>query len=109
MHTLTPQLTSLYCDKMKTLSVTKARSNLSHWLKRAIAGEDLGILYGDKVIALRPVEIYPMDADYVRKEYGMTPAQMDAFAKRMHAELMRDKKAGRMTRFKGDFDAAIRD
>ncbi|MDB6128644.1 MAG: hypothetical protein JWM35_2540 [Verrucomicrobia bacterium] len=109
MHTLTPPLSSLYCEDMKTLSVTKARSNLTHWLKRAIAGEDLGILCGDKVIALRPVEIYPIDAEYVRKEYGMTEAQMNSFAKRMHAELMRDKKAGRTTRFKGDFDAAIRD
>ena len=37
---------------MTTLSPTRARANLSSFLKRAAKGEDIGILHGDKVIAL---------------------------------------------------------
>ena len=39
---------------MTTLSPTQARTNLSSLLKRAAKGEDIGILHGDQVIALRP-------------------------------------------------------
>jgi antitoxin (DNA-binding transcriptional repressor) of toxin-antitoxin stability system len=94
---------------MTTLSPTKARANLTHWLKRASAGEDIGILCGDKVIALRPVRVFAEDSDYAKREYGVTDAELDAFVKRVKAETARDRKAGRMTKFKGDFDAAIRD
>ncbi|HUL55250.1 MAG TPA: hypothetical protein VLT83_17750 [Opitutaceae bacterium] len=92
---------------MTTLSPTKARANLTHWLKRAAAGEDVGILCGDKVIALRPVRVFSEDSDYARRVYGATDAELDAFVKRADAELNRDRRAGRMTRYKGDFDAAI--
>ena len=93
---------------MTTLSPTKARANLTHWLKRAAAGEDVGILCGDQVIALRPVQVFSEDSDYARREYGATDAELDAFVQRAAAELKRDRKAGRMTRYKGDFNAAIR-
>lgn len=93
---------------MTTLSPTKARANLTHWLKKASAGEDIGILCGDKVIALRPVRVFAEDSDYARREYGVTDAELDAFVKRTDAELKRDRQAGRMTKYKGDFHAAIR-
>jgi antitoxin (DNA-binding transcriptional repressor) of toxin-antitoxin stability system len=91
---------------MTTLSPTKARANLTHWLKRAASGEDIGILCGDKVIALRPVSVF--SEDYAQREYGVTDTELDTFVKRADAELKRDRKAGRMTRYKGDFNAAIR-
>ena len=90
---------------MTTLSPTKARANLTHWLKRAASGEDIGILCGDKVIALRTVSV--VSEDYATREYGVTDAELDTFVKRADAELKRDRKAGRMTRYKGDFHAAI--
>lgn len=92
---------------MTTLSPTKARANLTHWLKKASAGEDIGILCGDKVIALRPVRVVSEDSDYAKREYGVTDAELDAFAKRVKAENARDRKAGRLTRYKGDFNAAL--
>jgi antitoxin (DNA-binding transcriptional repressor) of toxin-antitoxin stability system len=92
---------------MTTLSPTKARANLTHWLKRAAAGEDIGILCGDKVIALRPVRVFSEDSDYARSEYGATDVELDAFVKRADAELKRDRKTGRMTRYNGDFNASI--
>jgi len=63
---------------MTTLSPTKARSNLTAWLKKAAAGEDIGILFGDQVIALRPVEVE--STDYAEKEYGVTKEQLKQFA-----------------------------
>jgi antitoxin (DNA-binding transcriptional repressor) of toxin-antitoxin stability system len=94
---------------MTTLSPTKARANLTHWLKKASAGEDIGILCGDKVIALRPVRVFSEDSDYAKREYGVTDPELDAFVKRTDAEVKRDRKAGRTTKYKGDFRAAIGD
>jgi hypothetical protein len=93
---------------MTTLSPTKARANLTKWLKRAAAGEDIGILCGDKVIALRAVNVFSEDSDYAKREYGVTDAELDAFVKRADVELKRDRKAGKITRYTGDFDAAIK-
>jgi antitoxin (DNA-binding transcriptional repressor) of toxin-antitoxin stability system len=94
---------------MTTLSPTKARANLTHWLKKASAGEDIGILCGDKVIALRPVRVVSADSGYAKREYGVTEAELKTFVKRTNAQNARDRRAGRMTRYKGNFDAAIRD
>ena len=94
---------------MTTLSPTKARANLTHWLKRASAGEDIGILCGDKVIALRAVRVFAEDSDYAKREYGVTDTELDAFVKRADAELKRDFMAGRMSKYKGDLRAALRD
>jgi len=60
---------------VKTLSVTKARQNLGEWVKRAIAGDDVGILYGDRVVALRPVEVH--SDDYALREYAVTAEELD--------------------------------
>ncbi|MDB6164911.1 MAG: hypothetical protein JWQ83_51 [Lacunisphaera sp.] len=94
---------------MTTLSPTKARANLTHWLKKASAGEDIGILCGDKVIALRPVRVFAEDSDYAKREYGVTASELKAFVKRVNAQTARDRRAGRMTRYTGNLDAAIRD
>lgn len=94
---------------MTTLSPTKARANLTHWLKRASAGEDIGILCGDKVVALRPVRVFSEDAGYAKREYGVTDRELAAFVKRANAELKRDRRAGRLIRYKGDLRAAVGD
>ena len=94
---------------MTTLSATKARANLTKWLQRAAAGEDIGIRCGDKLIALRLVDALPPDDGYAKREYGVTDAELDAFVKRMDTEIKRDRKAGRMRRFTGNLDAALRD
>jgi antitoxin (DNA-binding transcriptional repressor) of toxin-antitoxin stability system len=69
---------------MKTLTVTKARQNLGGWLKRAVAGEEIGVVFGDQVVALRPVPI--MAADYMETEYGLTKEEADRAAKRIREE-----------------------
>ena len=64
---------------MKTLSPTEARANLTSWLKRAAAGEEIGILCGNKVIALQPVEV--QSADYALREYALASAQLESMDK----------------------------
>ncbi len=84
---------------MTTLTATEARKNLSHWLRAAKRGEEIGIVFGADVFALRPVPIHA--ADYAQREYGATTEQLAAFAKRTDAELATERKTGRMTTFTG--------
>jgi antitoxin (DNA-binding transcriptional repressor) of toxin-antitoxin stability system len=92
---------------MTTLSPTKARSNLTAWLKKAAAGEDIGILFGDKVIALRPVEVE--STDYAEKEYGVTKEELERFIKKLHAQGEKDRKAGKSRIWTGDIEELIKD
>jgi antitoxin (DNA-binding transcriptional repressor) of toxin-antitoxin stability system len=92
---------------MTTLSPTKARSNLTGWLKKAAAGEDIGILYGDKVIALRPVEVE--SADYAWTEYGLTSKEMARISKKLHEKGERDRNAGKFKVYNGDIEDLIKD
>jgi len=47
---------------MLTLTPTDARSNLSALLRKALKGEDIGIVVDGKIVALRPVEVEAMKA-----------------------------------------------
>ncbi len=90
---------------MTTLSPTQARANLSSLLKRAAKGEDIGILHGDQVIALRPVKVH--SDDYALQEYGVTGEELDRFVKRMDQRIARDRKAGTIKRYSGDLEAGV--
>lgn len=92
---------------MKTLSPTKARANLTSWLKAAADGEDVGILYGDHVIALRPVTVE--SCDYALREYGATTDNVADAATQAHDEIEKDRKAGRLRRFQGDIEQLLAD
>ena len=90
---------------MTTLSPTQARVNLSSLLKRAARGEDIGILHGDQVIALRPVKVH--SDDYAIREYGVTESELDRFVRRTKQRIARHRKAGKMVAFTGDIEADI--
>jgi hypothetical protein len=92
---------------MTTLSPTKARSNLTAWLKKAAAGEDIGILFGDKVIALRPVEVE--STDYAEREYGVTKEELKRATDYLHKKGEQDRKAGKSRPYHGDIEAALKD
>ncbi len=94
---------------MTTLTATKARSRLSYWLKRAAAGDNIGIACGTGVIALRPLNEIGRGRDYAQNEYGVTARELADFARRVKAEAARERSAGRMKRYLGDFHAAISD
>ena len=84
---------------MKTLTPTEARKNLTHWLKAAKSGEEIGIVYGADIFALRQVPIHA--ADYAQREYGATAGQVAEFAARTDAALERERRSGPMKVFTG--------
>ena len=64
---------------MKTLTITDAKKNLGRWLTAAVRGEDIGIICGADIVALRKVSVE--SADYVAREYGATAEQVEKLEK----------------------------
>ena len=79
---------------MKTLTITDARKNLGRWLAAAARGEDVGIVAGAHIIALRKVEVE--SADYAQREYGVTDTQMGSFEKATDQRYRQLKRAGKL-------------
>lgn len=79
---------------MKTLTITDAKRNLGQWLMAAARGEDVGIISGADIIALRKVEVE--STDYAFREYGVTPQELDAFEKAAEKRYQKSKRAGQL-------------
>ena len=77
---------------MQTLTVTAARAQLGHWLSRAVHGEEIGVVVGAQIVALRPVPIQA--ADYMETEYGLTKAEADRAADAIRLESDQARAAG---------------
>ena len=92
---------------MTTLSPTQARVNLSSLLKRAAKGEDIGILHGDTIIALRPVTVHA--DDYSVREYGVTEQELDRFVKSADRRIRRERKTGKIKKYSGNLAADLAD
>ena len=86
---------------MKSLTITSARQNLGAWLARAGRGEEIGIISGAQVIALRPVAIAA--ADYAEQEYRLTKTELARAAKKIHEEI----DAAETHEFTGDIRTAV--
>ena len=82
---------------MTTLTITKARANLSELLEKAKRGEDIGIVSGDQIVALRPVTV--SSDDYAWREYGATPAELARFERRVEQQISGSRSAGRSNAF----------
>jgi antitoxin (DNA-binding transcriptional repressor) of toxin-antitoxin stability system len=83
---------------MKTLTITDAKKNLGRWLEAAVRGEDIGIVCGADIVALRKVDIE--STDYAQREYGTTAEQVAALEKateRRYRRLKRGKKLALMS------------
>jgi len=94
---------------MKTLTITERRGRLGHWLKKAAQGDDIGFVVDGKIVTLRPVEV--ISTDYALQEYSLTPKEMEAAERRIHAELKSARTRGELTPFTGrreDFNAKPR-
>jgi hypothetical protein len=87
---------------MKTLTITEGRGRLGYWLKKAVEGEDVGFMFGGKIVALRPVDV--VSTDYALQEYGLTAKEMAVAEKRITAELKQSRKHGELSRFTGGKD-----
>ncbi len=57
---------------------------------------------GDKIVALRPVEVY--SEDYALAEYGVTTDDLTKFADKTDREVAADKKRGRLRRHLGNLE-----
>ena len=71
---------------MLTLTPTAARGNLSELLRRALKGDDIGIVVDGKIVALRPVGVESMD--YATREYGATVTELEQFEKRNYSGIV---------------------
>jgi antitoxin (DNA-binding transcriptional repressor) of toxin-antitoxin stability system len=85
---------SLYKDSMKTLTITEAKRNLGRWLSAAARGEDIGIVAGADIIALRKVAVE--STDYAQREYGVTDEEVRRLERATDARYTRLKRAGRI-------------
>ncbi len=85
---------------MKTLTITEGRGRLGYWLNQALRGQDIGFICGDKIVALRPVEVH--SGDYALQEYGLTEAEAKAAECRIKKSLTAERKRGTLKTFTGD-------
>jgi antitoxin (DNA-binding transcriptional repressor) of toxin-antitoxin stability system len=81
---------------MKTLTITDAKKNLGRWLKAAAQGEEVAIISGGDVIALRKVEVAAIDTSYAGAEYGATPESLERFERGVAARYQRQRKASKL-------------
>lgn len=91
---------------MTTTTPTKARVNLSGLLKRALEGDDIGIVYNGQIVALRPVKV--TSTDYMETEYGLSSEEWSRIARNLHAKAQENRKAGKARRFTGNIEDALR-
>jgi antitoxin (DNA-binding transcriptional repressor) of toxin-antitoxin stability system len=80
---------------MQTLTITDAKKNLGRWLQAAAEGEDIGIIAGADIIALRKVQV--QSTDYAQREYGVTDEQLGAFAQSTDDRFQKLKRARKLT------------
>jgi antitoxin (DNA-binding transcriptional repressor) of toxin-antitoxin stability system len=80
---------------MQTLTITKAKKNLGRLLQAAAKGEDIGIISGDDIIALRKVEVEA--ADYAQREYGLNAETLEEFGQATSQRFAALKKQGKLT------------
>jgi antitoxin (DNA-binding transcriptional repressor) of toxin-antitoxin stability system len=79
---------------MKTLRITDAKKNLGRWLDAAARGQDIGIICGADIIALRKVEVE--STDYARREYGANEEQIAALERATEKRYRRLKRSGQL-------------
>lgn len=79
---------------MTTLTITDAKRNLGKWLQAAARGEDVGIISGADIIALRKVEVE--STDHAWREYGVTPEEVTRYEQHALTEHARLRKGGKL-------------
>ena len=84
---------------MKTLTITEARKNLGRWLSAAVRGENIGIISGADIIALRKVEVEAVEEySYAIREYGVTRKELDEFGKAVDQHIARERREGKLSK-----------
>lgn len=90
---------------MLTLTPTAARGNLSELLRRALKGDDIGIVVDGKIVALRPVAVE--STDHAMREYGATTVELNQLEQRTHGQIEKARKDGKLHEFSGDIEVLL--
>ena len=85
---------------MKTLTITEGRGRLGYWLKKATQGDDIGFVFGGRIVALRPVEVY--SSDYALQEYGLSEDEMASAEERICNGIRSARARKEVKQFTGD-------
>ena len=80
---------------MKTFTITEAKKNLGRWLAAAARGEDIGIVCGAVIVALRKVNVE--STDYAQGEYNAMPEQVAALEKATDQRYRRLRRSKKLT------------
>jgi antitoxin (DNA-binding transcriptional repressor) of toxin-antitoxin stability system len=96
-----------YMSLMQTTTATQARANLSALLRKALDGQEIGIVCNGRIVALRPVEVTA--TDYAGAEYGLTGSEIKKIATNLHAKAKRAVKTRKARSFDGDIEKTIGD
>jgi antitoxin (DNA-binding transcriptional repressor) of toxin-antitoxin stability system len=87
------------------LTITDAKKNLGKWLAAAVNGQEVGIVSGATVVALRPVQVEA--TDYAWREYGLTAADLDAFIAADNKRVAMLRRRGRLFRLPTNLKEAL--
>ena len=87
---------------MKTLTVSDAQKRLPSLLEQVKQGRDIGIIAGDQIIQLKPVQVVAWEEGYLYQEYNVTPPEWERFKRRVKARRAKEDYA----EFTGQFDPA---
>jgi hypothetical protein len=82
---------------VKTFTITEAKKHLGAHLKDAVAGQNIGIICGNRIVALRPVEVTSLDlaaAGDPEVTGKLTAEQKD----RLFAQLKKERKEAKRRR-----------
>jgi hypothetical protein len=85
-----------------TITVKKTEGPVDSWFRKAAGSRGVRIRYGKKTYMLFDAERIPKS--YAEREYGVTPKELSAFAKRMHAQNEKELKAGVAKTFTGNIE-----
>lgn len=97
---------------MTTWTLTQARAHLGKLCNRASQGEDIGIISGNKVFLLHPIEvqakkesmvIHPLTDDYLSQEYSV---KKESIVNR-DAQIENQRKSKKTVRFSGKFNPQV--
>ena len=95
-----------YMRLMFTTTATEARAGLSALLRKALDGQEIGIVCHSWIVALRPVEVTA--TDYAGSEYGITANDLQNIAKSAwRKKAKKAVKTGQARAFDGDIEKAI--
>jgi hypothetical protein len=81
---------------VRTFTITEAKKHLGAFLKDAVAGQNIGIICGSRIVALRPVEVTSLDIDEAGdpEVSQLTAEQRD----RLYAQLKKERKEAKRRR-----------